>query len=199
MPKQIEVAGQRMFVPSPPTLLPRWLDLPDGYVTVETPLASNAADGALLITRVDLQGDTVYSRTLHYRPLPYTSADLDSIAARGARGEPGGGVPFRPGAPPPDNWEAIAARYRAEMDYPAFQPPLEYVWVGQDQSVWLKLTRPGDAPTATWVALNGDGQPRARVELPAKASIRWSRGDTFWAVEPDELDTPFLVRYRIGS
>jgi hypothetical protein len=32
--------------------------------------------------------------------------------------------------------------------------------------------------------------PRARL---------WSRGDLFWAVDFDELDVPWLVRYRIEA
>jgi hypothetical protein len=195
----IQVDGRRMSVPEPPTRLPWWVGLPDGYLLVETPLADAPEDGTFTVTRFGLSGDTVYRRTLHYRPVPYSAADLDSIAARAARGEAGGMVPFvlGPGKPPvPDNWEAIAHTLRGAMDFPRFQLPIRSVWLAQDGSLWLRREDVNGA-TARWIVLDDEGRPRGALDLPADVRIVWSRGDTLWAVSPDENDVPWLVRYRI--
>ncbi|HZD03901.1 MAG TPA: hypothetical protein VE173_03255, partial [Longimicrobiales bacterium] len=86
----VEVGGQRVFVPSPPPTTPWWEPLTDGYVLVETPVAEYPAEGVITVTRFGLMRDTVYSRHLRYRPVPYSDDALDSIAIHAARGEAGG-------------------------------------------------------------------------------------------------------------
>jgi hypothetical protein len=81
----VQVGGRRMMVPSPPTAMPWWEPLLDGYLLIETPLALSREGGVVMVTRIGLAGDTVYSRQLDYRPVPYAGADLDSIAAWAAR------------------------------------------------------------------------------------------------------------------
>jgi hypothetical protein len=195
----VQVGDRRMLVPSSPSTLPWWEPLPDGYLLVEAPLAEAADEGMVRVTRFGLAGDTLYHRELRYRPVPYTDDALDSIAARAARGEEGGMLAVvRAGepSPVPENWEAIARRLRAAMDFPDFRPPLQSVWVAQDESVWLR--RWGEnGETARWVVLNPDGSPRGELELPRSVRPLWSRGDTLWAAELDEYDVPWVVRFRI--
>lgn len=196
-PHTIEIGGGRQFVPQPPVTTPSWLPLPDGYVLVESPLAETDDNGAFTVTRFGLAGDTVYTRTLHYLPVRYSSDDLDSIAARAARGEAGGGVPYNQyGDPVPANWEAIANRLRLEMDFPDFKPAIEYPWIAQDESVWLRVSG-GDESTGRWIVLDPQGRPRGTLDLLPDLRILWSRGDAFWAVEPDATDVPWVVRYHI--
>jgi len=195
----IDIAGRREEVPRPPTTLPWWNHLSDGHLTVETPLATSPEDGVLAVTRIGASGDTVFSRRIHYRPVGYSDIDLDSIAARAARGEPGGMVGFIPGAPVPDDWEVAARALRYAMSFPDFQLPLEYPWVAQDESVWLRLRPVEGSGTATWVVLDPQGRPRGQLELPSDLRLQWSRGDTLWASDPDELDVEWLVRLVIGE
>ena len=91
-----------------------WHTLADGYITVETPPAQDG-EGVVVISRIAAAGDTVYRRELRYSPIPYSGADLDSIAARAARGAAGGMVPVAVGGgggPPPDDPAAVAAAGR---------------------------------------------------------------------------------------
>jgi hypothetical protein len=196
----VNVDGGRFMVPSPPTAMPDWLPLADGYIVVETPLAATAERGAVRLTRLDVAGDTVYDRELRYTPLRYTDADLDSIAARAARGSAGGMVPVVVGGgggrPPPANPDAVARALRGAMSFPDFQLPILRSWLAQDESVWLRRPE-GDNPLARWVLLDPEGSPRGQLELPADLRILWSRGDTFWAVDLDEYDVQWVVRYRI--
>ena len=195
--KSIEVGGNQRFVPQPPSGLPWWLPQLDGYILIESPLAEAEGEGILMFTRFGLAGDTIFSRVVRYDPVPYSAEDLDSIAARGARGESGGMLPFYiPGRPPPPDWEVITRRLRAEMDFPSFQMPFEYPWAARDGSVWLRW-QDADRPVARWILIDAEGFPRGELELPLDHQILWSRGDIFWAADPDEFDVPWLVRYRI--
>jgi len=195
--RAIVQVDRRQLVPSPPSGLPWWMPLSDGYLLIETPLAETQGDGVLTVTRFGLVGDTLFSRALHYEPVPYSAAALDSIAARAARGEPGGMLPFfTPGAPVPPDWEVIARSLRAEIDFPKFQMPIQYPWAARDGSIWLRW-QDVDNSTARWILLDVQGRPRGELRLPADIQIQWSRGDTFWAVDPDEYDVPWLVRFRI--
>jgi hypothetical protein len=82
------------------------------------------------------------------------------------------------------------------MKFPEFKSPLEYPWLAQDESIWLRLSHANHA-TALWLIMDAGGRPRGLLELPSNLRIVWSRGDTFWAVEPDELEVPWVVRFRI--
>jgi hypothetical protein len=183
----VDIGGRRMSVPSPPTMLPWWEPLADGYLLVEVPLAENPQDGVFTVTRVGLAGDTVYTRAIHYQPVRYSAADLDTVAARAARGVAGG---------TPNDWKAIAANLRNAMDFPDTKPPIQLVWVAQDESVWLHL-QDGDPASAHWLLLDAQGKPRGQLELPEGVRVMWSRGNSFWAVERDEYDVPWVVHFTM--
>jgi hypothetical protein len=196
-PTILQIGGRPWWVPEPPRELPEWATLPDGYVLVEAQATVTEDDGTFTVTRFGLAGDTVYSRTFHFRPIRYTSADLDSIAARAARGEAGGMVPFNPNrSSVPDNWRAIATSLRDAMQFPEFKLPVEHAWPAQDGSLWLRLRSASDT-IAEWLLLDAQGNARGTMELPAELRIMWNRGDTVWAVEPDEYDVPWVLRFRM--
>ena len=195
--KFVDVGGRQQVLPMPPSGLPWWEPMVDGYLFIGTPLAQNPEQGVLSVTRIGLHGETLFHTPLFYRPLPYSAADLDSIAARGARGEAGGMLPiFTPGAPVPDDWPVIGRSLRAEMDFPEFQLSIEYPWVSKAGSVWLRR-QDVDSPVARWVLLDPQGRPRGELELPRELQIRWHEGNTLWAVDPEEFDVPWLVRFTI--
>jgi hypothetical protein len=43
--------------------------------------------------------------------------------------------------------------------------------------------------------LDPEGKPRGEIELPGDVRPVWSRDNTLWGVDPDELDIQWLVRY----
>ena len=200
--ESIQVGDRRFIVPSPPTAMPFWEPLLDGYVLVDAPAPTSAEEARILVTRVGLAGDTVYHRALRYDPVPYAAADLDSIAARAARGEPGGMVPYippGPNKPPvPDNWEAIARSLREAMAFPSFQSPISAVRAMGDESIWL-LWSDVNSDSADWIVLEPDGSARGVVTLPADTRPLWSRGDVMWVAAPDEFAVPWVVRYTLRS
>lgn len=190
----IEVDGRRQSVPTPPSELPWWSSVPGGYVLVEGPTADGPDDAEVVVTRIGFRRDTVYRRTLRYTPEPYSSEALDTIAARAARGEPGGMVPYSPFARGvPEGWEATARALRQAMDFPPYQSPLQHPWVAHDGAVWLKRWD-HIRPEATWILLDPEGRVRGQLVLAADVQPMWAQGDVVWVVEPDEMDVPWLVR-----
>ena len=194
----VEIAGQRHMVPRPPTELAIWLHLSDGVIVVDEPPPASAERAVVTVTRIGLESDTIFHRELRHTPVPYTDGDLDSIAARGARGE---GLPiYRPGQAPevPENVDVIANRLRAAMDFPDFRKAISYPWLADDGSVWLRLDD-SQPSRSHWVVLDAEGMPQGELELPPGARPLWSRDEVVWVSEPDELDVPWLVKYRIGE
>lgn len=195
--RSIQVDGETQFVPTPPSRLPDWEPMTDGYLIVEAPEPTGPEDAVLTVTRMGLHGDTIFHSTHRYEPARYTDEVLDSIAAKGARGEPDGMLPFfTPGAPVPDNWRAIANALRPEMDFPEFIMPIQYTWPARDGSLWLRWQDPSD-DTGRWVLIDQEGRAVGTLALPKNVQPWWSSGDTFWASVPDEYDVPWLVQYRI--
>lgn len=196
-PRLITVGSRRFLVPAPPTDLPQWLTLDDGEIMVDAPPPSSADEGIVTVTRVALSRDTVYTRRLRFTPVPFTSAELDSTAARWARSGGFGIVPMGGRAPPvPDNVDALEAAFRKNMDFPDFHPGVVAAWLDQDGRTWLHVDRGPGQGTDRWVILGEDGRPAQAVEVPAGTRIVWSRGRTVWTIQRDDMDVPWLVRYR---
>jgi hypothetical protein len=80
------------------------------------------------------------------------------------------------------------------MKFPDYQLPISYPWLAQDESVWLRRTGPDGGP-GRWIVLDPEGKPRGEIELPGDVRPVWSRDNTLWGVDPDELDIQWLVRY----
>jgi hypothetical protein len=78
---------------------------------------------------------------------------------------------------------------------PAFFPPVSAAVVGRDGTIWLRGPEAGGR-TVEWTVLTPDGEPRARVRLPAASQVRHAAHDHLWAVEHDADGVPFVVRYR---
>lgn len=190
--QRITFAGREYTVPEPPSELPRWHDLDDGYISVEVPYATTPDAGTITVSRIGLTNDTVYSRVLNYQPQPFTAAQLDSAALRGARGPMMLSGPAQ-AAPAPE----LVSVMRTALRFPEFSLPVRTSWIAQDESVWLQREEPGT--NARWIVLGPDGTLRGEVQLPAGSRPLWNRGDTLWVSEPDELDVPWLVRYRIAG
>jgi hypothetical protein len=189
--RRITIGSQSYTVPDPPTDLPLWLPLDDGYVVVHAPYVTDTKTAAFTVTRLDLAGDTVYHRALSYRAHPYTDDALDSAAAQQPRA-------FRDGVEitrPVD--DAIRNRLRAEMSFPPYRLPVDHAWIAADGSVWIRRAEIG-GEAVRWILLSANGEPQGVIELPRAARVLWSRSDTLWAAIPDELDVPWLVRYRIN-
>ncbi len=200
-PRWITIGERQYRVPSGPSTLASWYPLNDGRIILETPLPKSGEDSFLTLTRLGMTGDTVYHRALHFSPLAYTVTDKDSIAVQGAGrvfGFFANGSPIQPEADAAQ-LSVAAERLRAEMSLPPYRIPIQQTWIGRDETIWLLRDEPEGAPSglARWIKLDPEGLPVGEFELPLGTRIAWSGPDSFWAVENDEFDVPWVVRYRI--
>jgi hypothetical protein len=69
--------------------------------------------------------------------------------------------------------------------------------VGRDGSVWLRGEDRGES-TVEWRILSPDGEPYGLVRLPVGFWMFLAERSRAWGTERDELDVPYIVRYRIG-
>lgn len=195
----LTVGENRYRIPSAPRPRSiRWIGLPDGRIVTDVRLATSAGPSTFTVTRIGLDQDTAYHRELTYIPIPFASADLDSLAAAAARSGPGiwmDGVAVTVSQDPADVARAFT-RIRAEMSFPAFRPAISYAQLLSDDG-WTWLRREGPGGAGRWVVIDPAGSVVGRVSLAPDALPQWTDGETVLVIEPDDLDVPWLVRYRI--
>jgi hypothetical protein len=161
-------------------------------VIVHVSRAAATAPGvaAFTVTKLRFGGDTVFSRTFDYEPIPLDRAIIDSLVRE--IGEQVSSSRFG-SAPTQARAEELA---RAAIYAPAFHPPVSSVTIGRDGTLWLarEETRPDSVP---WSVLSADGAPIGTVMLPGGFRLMQAERGTVWGMERDELDVPYVVRYRI--
>ena len=183
----LDPPGRRIFATQPFGDRPVWTLTADGaLVTVDRIVRSE--DTTFTVTAVRPGGDTIWQRGYPYRPVPLGD-ELDGRVA--------GWVGTLTGGRYGDLSQAAAERIVREPLYvPAHRPPVLGVVADAAGGVWLHL-EDGDPGSDTWLVLDPTGEPTAHALLPPEASPRWIGTDHLWAAEADELDVPYLVRYRI--
>ncbi len=167
------------------------------YVPVERALlvldreAPQSTEGAnYQLTKLSFSGDTIFARAYAFSPIPVLGSEVDSILdATAARisesGFLGGLAEGR-------------AREWAELGLygPAFQPPISHMVLGRNGEIWLREHSLG--PAASWLVMDRDGEPLGRVTLPLGMTVLMTDDFNVWGWETDELDVPYLLRYRVG-
>lgn len=170
---------------------PLWSFVPGERATirVDREAPRTADDASFLVTKLSFSGDTLFTREFSFEPEPVTQAEVDSVLD--ARAAPIGERGFL-GAT-----EAQARDWAERTLYrPPFEPLVRDMTVGRDGSIWLQRTV--EADSASWLVLDPTGAPRAEVALPAGFDLLEANRDHAWGQERDELDVPYLVRYRVG-
>jgi hypothetical protein len=143
------------------------------------------------LTKIDLTGDTVFTRGYRYVPIPIPEAKVDSAVNATAQRlyEFLGDRTGRPLA----QWQEDV---RSALWLPDHYPPVEAIKPGRDGRIWVQLTTPGSG-AATWEVLGESGDPVGRVEAPVGFTLLAAGVDRIWGVERDELDVEYIVRYRL--
>lgn len=178
--------GQQPFADGP-----LWSFVPGERATLrvdrEAPRA--AEDASFRVTKLNFSGDTLFTREFSFEPEPVTQAEVDSVLD--ARAGPIGERGFL---------GATEAQAREWAERTLYQPPfrslVREMTVGRDGSIWLQ--RAVEADSASWLVLDPSGAPRAEVMLPAGFDLLEADRDRVWGQERDELDVPYLVRFRLA-
>ena len=162
------------------------LDTAQETVIVHWWVDGSSDSGILEATRLAQAGDTIYQTRLRYEAQPVDPAYLDSVAAARVRGM----------RLPPAESVRVAAAARSALEMPPHHPPVRFVELGSDGSVWMLLDQAG-AISNRWVVLTGNGQPWGTLDLEPGVELRRRDEANVWLVERDDFDVPWLVRYRL--
>jgi len=149
--------------------------------------------GRIGVVALSASGDTLWARSFDYEPQPIAEARLDSIYAdRIASLQQ---VTRLLGSLSDADAESA---FRASVELPRHQPPVQSVMVGTDGWIWLKLASSAAAPEHWWV-LDAEGRQRANLTHERALDVRAVGAGVFWAAEVDGGGRPQLVRYRVGD
>jgi hypothetical protein len=157
-----------------------WTATPDGraLILVDRRPAEGPGPATWRLTRVGIEGDTAFSVDVPYEPVAVDPARVDSIVARFSGGR------------------RSASEIRAVLFLPDFLPPVSDVVAAEDGTIWVAREDRPEHPV-TWEVFDAAGRLLARAETPPGFAAHHATGDALWGVETDELDVPYLVRYRV--
>lgn len=150
-----------------------------------TATAEQQAEGTFSVTRFTASGDTVFHRAFRYVPMPVPLLARDSIWSKFAST-----MFSRAGGRAMD-------MAREHVVIPETHPPVTDVVADANGRTWIRREEVG--PMVTWVGLNDRGTIEARIETPRALEIHHVSGGVFWGVIHDELDVPYVVRFRLTS
>lgn len=160
-----------------------------GRYVVERPAPVSSDEAAFRVLRVDPAGDTAFVRSFSFEPVRYSNAaERLEETARDLTRALGPNVA--------GDQDRVAQTLRSSMEVPEYHVPVSAAVAGASGSLWLRREAV-DAPAHEWLLLDPDGTLRGRTELPAGAMVRSAGGDVLWVSVRDELEVPWLVRYRL--
>ncbi len=89
-----------------------------------------------------------------------------------------------------------------ERGYPEYRPVIGRMWASAEGDILVRRAdlephpfTSGDAQV--YDLLSAEGEYLGRVDPPARFTPTWFTLDELWGFIPDELDVPYVVRYRI--
>jgi hypothetical protein len=147
---------------------------------------------AVRITKVSFAGDTLFTREFSYVPRPIRAAEVDSLVQ--SRVEAMTRSPFFGGAPA----GRMSGWVRDGLFVPRYHPHVRSARIGRDGTVWLERDAP-DMKGSEWVILSSEGDPLGVVITPPRFSLEEADREHVWGMLTDELEVPYLVRYRISD
>ena len=153
---------------------------------VHRPAPQSASVGQFRILIRRPRGDTLMQRTFLFRPVPVPRTVKDSVMAAASRSLRNA----------PVDLAAVALRY---IELPDFQPAVSRGPISTENGdYWIEREA---FPTngREYLVLDRGLEPLATIQIPSRSG-RLTGPITqthVWFVELDDLDVPFLVRYRI--
>jgi hypothetical protein len=192
-PVKIVSGGQEFVSRSPfedPPLVQAMAD-GSGLAVVDRRAATSRGAARFRVTRIGIDGDTLWAREYPYTPVRppdgVVDAGVEQIVERLSRGR-GGRTPPRPAE--------IERALRSGGHVPEGLAPVTATASGDDGTLWLRREETS-AETVRWEVLDRNGVLQATLSLPARVTVHAFAGDVLVGVELDELDVPCVVRYRV--
>jgi hypothetical protein len=160
-----------------------------GILVVERTVATGTEPAGAPLTLLSPSGDTVFSVALPYDPVPLDATRLAAAVERIR------GIQLSNNRPAPSAGDVESA-LREMSCVPATLPPVQQLRSTQDGTIWLLLDDGSETPTI-WEAIGRKGERLGRIHLRPSEMIAAAEGDVLVTTWTDELDVPYVTRYRL--
>lgn len=171
-----------------------WAIQANGTAVILVNRSDWAGQGAIRLLMLAPAGDTTVSRRVSVSAgRRILEQEIDSAVARWVDV-----IMESNGARPPN--PVVGARWVRDAlgKPPEFHAPVETVIGTSDGGIWLQREAGSSAPGwQEWLRLDPSGNPQEWVRLPAELRVLDVRGDVVWGWVQDELEVPYVVRYRL--
>lgn len=138
------------------------------------------------VTRLSAAGDTVFDRSVAYRPRRVPEDFFDDRIQNMLESN---SVVDR---------TAHACAVRDFLETRRYFPPVTRLLAGGDGTTWLGQADDGSGE-AEWLVLDRSGETIGSIRLPVASRVVAAREAECWIVETDELGIPYVVKYDILS
>ncbi|MBL8997924.1 MAG: hypothetical protein KJZ74_06325 [Gemmatimonadales bacterium] len=172
---------------------PLWGMIPDGsgVVVVDRRTATRPGAATYRVTRINVAGDTAFSREFPYTAAPVPPAVLEGVVSdwveRIARSAPAGGTSIRP------DRDAI----KRAINLPTTMAAVSAVAIGDDGTIWVRREEPAPTSQARWDVIRRDGQSVTVVAGPRALQIFRANAAAAWGIERDADGAVSVVRYLV--
>lgn len=186
---RVNAGARRLSLPQPWDDSPLWAVATTGrsIVLVHRPAAARRENARWHVIRLSPSGDTLFARSFSYTPVRVPAG----WASRWAN-ETAALISSRRSA---TDRRSLAAALARSVYVPAFMPPVTAVVAGDDGTVWLRREEQGGR--VVWNVLSGEGRLVAEVRAPAGLEVQQVQRSHLWGVMADDLDVPYVYRFRI--
>jgi hypothetical protein len=188
-PLGVTVSGQRATVPQPPDERPLMIDRPSSTYVVDRSVPPAGTPAVISVLRRSAASDTVYSQRLVYEPKQWTDERLRAMMEVSLR-------LWSNRVGPGADTAAAASAIREAMSLPPFQPPVSSIRVGEDEVLWLAREE-SSSVAPEWIMLSPTGDPIGVASGPLRSTLYSSYGPVVWGTILDDVDVPWLVRFRL--
>ncbi len=155
-----------------------------GLLVVDRRAWTGEGDPTIRVSEIGFDGDTVFTATVPYDPVPLAAERFDSVVVAWAGGN-----------------AADEARLREVMYRPSYLPAVSHLVGAADGTVWLRRFDPvevaGGERVIQWWVLDSDGSPLARARTHVGFEVKLIADDMVWGIERDEMDVEYIVRHRL--
>lgn len=158
------------------------------------------------LLKIGIAGDTLVKHSIAYTPRRITDAERDEVRDGFAAYWAGDFLGSSDVGPSSGTRERLRRVARRALTFPESYPPVRQIITGSDGSIWL-LRESAPAPADLWEIYSENGAFEGSVSVsegrtgpePWAPRLRIYRAtrNQVWGTTSDDLDVPYLHRYRV--
>ena len=163
-----------------------------GLLVVDRRVWEEVGEALVAMTMIDFTGDTLWQRSVPYKPVGLLGERVDSTTAANAERF----FEFLSRSRPSTTLATLEARIADATFMPGYVPFVRSVLLSRDGEIWLEEFEPVDGGVA-WLVFGTEGDPLGRVALPSGFALHTIAGSSLWGIERDDFDVEYIVRYLV--